>query len=303
MRSGADAVTEKALGPVGPTTLHRVQGVEAQLSRSKTRRIGILNGIENPLQILLAAANGLHSKPRTCATKHEIKVFSPRYSAAPVRNRQRLRSVASIGAFLVLVGVSGWGASALIRFVNNGYEVTGPAAVNALIDRIIGAESNNQFDATNKASSASGAGQFIEGTWLDLIRVHRPELARIRTKAETLELRREPKIAREMTARFVERNAALLKKRGLPVTASTVYLAHFAGGAGAVAILSADENADAAWIMAKADTKGRIKRDQIIKANPFLEHFSVRDLKRWADRKMQGPHLNLMKLAEGAANN
>jgi hypothetical protein len=180
----------------------------------------------------------------------------------------------------VVVGLSGWSASALIRFVSNGYEVTGPAAVNALVDRIIGVESNNRFDATNKASSASGVGQFIEGTWLDLIRVYRPELARIGTKTETLELRREPKIAREMTARFVERNAALLKRRGLPVTASTVYLAHFAGGAGAVAILSADENADAAWVMAKADAKGRITRDQIIKANPFLQHFSVSDLKR-----------------------
>jgi hypothetical protein len=105
-----------------------------------------------------------------------------------------------------------------------------------------------------------------------------------------------------MTARFVERNAALLKKRGLPVTASTIYLAHFAGGPGAVAILSADENADAAWVMAKADAKGRIKRDQIIKANPFLQHFSVSDLKRWANRKMQGPRLNLVKLADGAAN-
>jgi hypothetical protein len=55
--------------------------------------------------------------------------------------------------------------------------------------------------------------------------------------------------------------------------------------------------------MAKADAKGRITRDQIIKANPFLHHFSVSDLKRWADRKMQGPNLNLVKLADGAANN
>lgn len=303
MRSETIAVTDRALGPVGLTKVRRVQGVEARLSRSKAAGIGILNGIENQLQILAAAASGLHSKPRTLAIKHETEVSSPGCTAAPVRNRQGLRFTAAIGALLVLVGANGWGTSALIRFVNNRYEVTGPAAVNALVDRIIGAESNNRFDATNKTSSAAGTAQFIEGTWLDLIRVHRPELTRSRTKAETLELRREPKIAREMTARFVERNAALLKKRGLPVTASTIYLAHFAGGPGAVAILSADENADAAWVMAKADAKGRIKRDQIIKANPFLQHFSVSDLKRWADRKMQGPGLNLVKLADGAANN
>jgi hypothetical protein len=35
--------------------------------------------------------------------------------------------------------------------------------------------------------------------------------------------------------------------------------------------------------MANADETGRIKREQIIKANPFLERFSVADLKCWAD--------------------
>ena len=66
-----------------------------------------------------------------------------------------------------------------------------------------------------------------------------------------------------------------------------------AGGAGAVAILSAPENADAALVMASADATGRSKREQIIKANPFLEHFTVADLKIWADRKMRGPGLHL----------
>jgi hypothetical protein len=85
----------------------------------------------------------------------------------------------------------------------------------------------------------------------------------------------------------------MLRQRGLPVTAGTVYLAHFAGGAGAVAILSAPENADAALVMASADATGRTKREKIIEANPFLEHFTVADLKIWADRKMRGPGLHL----------
>jgi hypothetical protein len=41
-----------------------------------------------------------------------------------------------------------------------------------------------------------------------------------------------------------------------PVTPGTLYLAHFAGGAGAVAILSAMENTDAALVMATADATG-----------------------------------------------
>ena len=88
----------------------------------------------------------------------------------------------------------------------------------------------------------------------------------------------------------------MLRQRGLPGTAGTVYLAHFAGGAGAVAILSAPKNADAALVMASADATGRIKREQIIKANPFLEHFTVADLKSWADRKMGGPSLDLTEV-------
>jgi hypothetical protein len=59
----------------------------------------------------------------------------------------------------------------------------------------------------------------------------RPDLAKGRSQAEILELRRDAKIAREITARFTERNAELLSKRGLPVTPGTLYLAHFAGGA------------------------------------------------------------------------
>jgi hypothetical protein len=76
-------------------------------------------------------------------------------------------------------------------------------------------------------------------------------------------------------------------KRGLPVTPGTLYLAHFAGAAGAIAILSALEEADAASIMAGADATGRTKREKLVKANPFLERFTVADLKSWADRKMR----------------
>jgi hypothetical protein len=102
-----------------------------------------------------------------------------------------------------------------------------------------------------------GLGQFLDQTWIELFRARRPELVRGRSEREILELRREPKLAREITTRFVERNIAMLRQRGLPVTAGTVYLAHFAGRAGAVAILSAPDNADAAVVIARADSTRR----------------------------------------------
>ena len=163
------------------------------------------------------------------------------------------------------------------------------AAIDAVVNRIIRIESDGDPNATNKRSSALGLGQFLDETWLDLIRTHRPDLARGRSKDETLELRRDAKLAREITLRFIEQNAQMLRKRDLPVTPGTLYLAHFAGGAGAVAILSAPDDADAASVMASADVTGRTKREKIVQANSFVERFTVVDLKSWADRKMRLP--------------
>jgi hypothetical protein len=170
-------------------------------------------------------------------------------------------------------------------------EPSAVSAVDAVVERIIDVESGGDPNAKNKRSSATGLGQFLDETWLDMIRAHRPDLAKGRSQNEILELRRDAKVAREITARFTERNAGMLRKRGLPVTPGTLYLAHFAGGAGAVAILSAMENADAALIMATADATGRTKREKLVKANPFLERFTVADLRNWADRKMRAPGL------------
>ena len=159
--------------------------------------------------------------------------------------------------------------------------------IDAVVEQIISVESNGDPNAKNKRSSAMGLGQFLDETWLVLIRAHRPDLAKGRSEGDILELRRDASVARELTTRFTERNAHVLRRRGLPVTPGTLYLAHFAGAAGAIAILSALEEADAASTMAGADATGRTKREKLVKANPFLERFTVADLKNWADRKMR----------------
>jgi hypothetical protein len=102
-------------------------------------------------------------------------------------------------------------------------------AIDAVVNRIIGVESDGDPNAKSKRSSATGLGQFLDETWLDMVPAHRPDLAKGRTQAEILDLRRDPKIAREITALFTQKNAVMLSKRGLPVTPGTLYLAHFAG--------------------------------------------------------------------------
>src|SRR5438034_8775605 len=115
----------------------------------------------------------------------------------------------------------------------------------------------------------------------------RTELSQCGSQKEILELRRDPELAREIVTRLVEQNATMLKKRALPVTPGALYLAHFAGPAGAVAVLSVSENVDAAALMASADATGRTTREKLVNANPFLKELTVGDLKNWANRKMR----------------
>ena len=218
-----------------------------------------------------------------------IKPPSREEILAPVTRRNAVSGVLTVLVVCSLVAMIGW------RFVGlpdacwlpggDQLDTIGRLAAGTVASRIVVVESNGDAKAKNKLSSATGAGQFLDGTWLDMIRAHRPDLAQ-GSNAEILALRFDPRISREMVARFAEQNAVMLANRCLPVTPGTLYLSHFAGGAGAAAVLSAPEHADAASTMANADSTGRSTREMIVKANPFLASYTVADLKSWADRKM-----------------
>jgi hypothetical protein len=120
------------------------------------------------------------------------------------------------------------------------------------------AESSGRSDKPNPNSSALGLGQFVNATWLEMIRRYEPDLARGKSDAEILELRKNPKYSQEMTDRYAEENQAKLRHAGLPVTPGSTYLAHFAGPSGAIALMKADPNTPVESIL----------RDQAIQANP-----------------------------------
>jgi hypothetical protein len=160
--------------------------------------------------------------------------------------------------------------------------------VKALVERIIKVESTGIANKRNKLSSATGVGQFLDDTWLEAVRKHRRDLIKGRSDKDLLKLRRDAELTREIITRLVEQYAGTLLKRGLPLTPGSLYLAYFAGPAGAVALLSGAEHADAAALMAAADVTGRTTRQKLVRANPFLDVLTVRDLKNWADHKMRG---------------
>ena len=140
-----------------------------------------------------------------------------------------------LAAAIALAFVS---SSYVFRDVHLNGGSTDKAAVKALVERIIAIESNGDPNAKNKRSSATGAGQFLDDTWLEAVRRHRRDLIQGRSDKEVLELRRDAELTREIATRLVEQYATMLSKRRLPITPGSLYLTYFAGPAGAVALLS-----------------------------------------------------------------
>ena len=145
-----------------------------------------------------------------------------------------------------------------------------------LADKIIGVESGGDPNAQNTRSSAGGAGQFINSTWVSMLRQHRPDLAAGKSDADLIALKTDPGLSREMTGAYAADNAGLLSKAGLPVTDGAQYLAHFAGPGGAVGLLNADPSASAASVLGQG----------FAKANPTMANMSAGDVVAWANRKM-----------------
>jgi hypothetical protein len=271
--------------------------------------IGMFDDVDRRLLDLARAAvmprlNPPASEARPAATTLPLRLAPRAIPAMPVAlvmpmARAARRPAAAIVCALAVVG--GLGLIAAAGLFWRAAPLTGKAAVDSVVARIIDAESRGSPDFRNRRSSAAGPAQFLDETWLELLRIYRPNLTKHRTRDELLALRDSRELAREIATRFAERNAVALKRRHLPVTAGTLYLAHFAGAAGAAALLKAPDGADAATVMAKADVSGKTKREQIVKANPFLDKFTVADIRHWADRKMEGPAVILTALVSANA--
>jgi len=150
------------------------------------------------------------------------------------------------------------------------------APQNGTVDRILTVESGNNPNAKNPRSSATGAGQFLDATWLETIARHRPDL-RGRNREELLALRNDPNLSREMTAAYANDNANMLRGAGFDPTPENTYLAHFAGPRGALNVLQANPQMPVE----------RILGPQAVAANPFLRGMTAGDLRKWAQNKMQ----------------
>jgi hypothetical protein len=258
----------------------------------KTHEIGIpLDSDEDAVLKLLSAIKLQENLPATSPSREsnlrapsKDEALAPIAKAAGRRRRSCISPLALLAALIVGFGVRA-------QF----HEQRWPDAVpqlnvwmKTLVDQIVISESQGNPAAKNPYSSAVGLGQFVEGTWLDLVKRHRPDIAASLNEKQILELRKDPELSRFMTGRYVEQNTSILAKRGLPVTPGSLYLAHFAGPGGAAAILAAPEDADAATVIANVDNRSGVTREKIVSGNPFMKNLTAKDLRNWADLKMQG---------------
>ncbi|MBT0957245.1 peptidoglycan DD-metalloendopeptidase family protein [Alphaproteobacteria bacterium KMM 3653] len=152
------------------------------------------------------------------------------------------------------------------------------AAVETLVNQIIRVESAGNARAKNPLSTATGLGQFIESTWLRMMRDYRPDLAGSLSRAELLDLRFDPTISRQMVTNLAREGESYLRARGHGITAGRLYLCHFLGAAGAHKVLSNPDDADLLVVLGAG----------VINANPFLKGRDVAYIKNWAERKMRG---------------
>lgn len=155
---------------------------------------------------------------------------------------------------------------------------SGVAPSGGFVDRMVGLESGGDPNAKNPLSSATGAGQFINSTWLDLMRRRKPELASARNDEFLLSLRADPALSREMVAAYAEENGAKLAAAGLPDNDTTRALAHRFGPQGAIQVLSAPPETPIASVVG----------DQVMKANPDLAGKTAGSVVGWYAQRMGG---------------
>jgi len=169
--------------------------------------------------------------------------------------------------------------NAAARGVVDGLMSAAPIGNGSLADRIIAVESGGDPTAKNTSSTATGAGQFINSTWLETVKKAAPDVAAGKSDAELLTLRSDPALSKRMVEALADDNKKALSAAGIAPTDGAVYLAHVFGAKGAIDLLNADQSAPVATVVSP----------QVMAANPNLSGKTVGDVAAWASSRVAAP--------------
>jgi tape measure domain-containing protein len=148
---------------------------------------------------------------------------------------------------------------------------------SGIVDRIVGVESGGDANAKNPNSTATGLGQFIESTWVRMFKQYFPDRADNMSKEAILALRSNADLSKNMVELYARENAKVLQKAGVAVSDAAIYLSHFLGPGGAVAVLTAAPSTPLADILSA----------EVIEANKkILKGQTAGGLQDWAAKKV-----------------
>lgn len=152
-------------------------------------------------------------------------------------------------------------------------------AVRRYVDNVVKAESGGNASAKNPNSSATGVGQFIESTWLNLFKKHFPDRAQNMADATILALREDADISKALIESYARENAGILRQAGVSVNEAALQLAHFLGPQGAVSVLTAKSGTPVSQVLGQG----------AIAANPSIlgGGATVDDVIAYAQRRTQ----------------
>lgn len=264
---GADAVSAGVSGDFGRQD--RVANELLAMNRARYEADGMGE------ELIKASERGLVSSVRSqtiegmaTATPFEAQAYFDKH-ADQMTPEDRLRTARLLQP--VVMDQAGREVGDLIM-AGGSFQADDPAAVDSMI---IGLESGGSSSAKNPNSSAAGAGQFIDGTWLRMVKGSRPGLAEGRTDAEIIAMKSDGALAREMVTEYRKENSRALLAAGVPTTVVNLYAAHHFGSGGAVKFATASPDTPMSSILSARE----------MAANPYLNGKTVADVKsNWQQR-------------------
>lgn len=159
--------------------------------------------------------------------------------------------------------------------------------------------------ATNPKSTAVGLFQFLKGTWITLKNGGKVDgLPRTLSDAQALPKRTDPLISSNAGAQFILNNQQVMRNKGVlePTTTTNTYLAHFAGSAGASAILIAIQTGhgnDSLYdVYDRSFKNGSAEAGRQIKSNKLSQNITAQGMQDFAADKMSRTIIGGIKVAK-----